>query len=587
MAEAWLWRSERGGGAMVRTSECCHNLLASCSLPGRSRPGWSRARSRIRARGVGVIAEARTRRAGVCRKGTVLLWLGVMFLPVYSAGCGGMQWLRNGFLDPTQVGRFTNHRRNEIRHTLSILEEPPGIQNTVEPTSEDLEPYVGEMGIAAGDIVNVSIYELRTPLMETQLQLRVGNSGFETIPQLGPVPVVGLTSRELELELNRRLREAEILPDADVQVSVVQSEANQFSILGNVTRPGVYPLPGPKYFLLNAIAAAGGIPATTQTIYVFQRTQSKGGTADSLGRASAQPARARSGVEERYTLSDVSSGPAGADRGNGRVDVPATGKSGVDELEVLRRGALQGQPEVEWDQEAGRWVILAPQTQGARDAEPIEDGPSGGRDGAPRSAQPSSGVDTQRVDDESAPWDVPDELASPMRIIEIPVKPLLDGDPRYNIAMRPYDMINVPLENVGNYSMMGNVARPGAYTLAGQRLTVKEAIAAAGGFGPLAWPSRAELVRRISGDEEQIIQLDLDAIFSGEAPDFYLKPNDIVNVGTTPAATFFAVVRNAFRFTYGMGFVYDRNFADSDSFGAREQVKNRRNQEAQLRGIPF
>ncbi|MEE8374183.1 MAG: SLBB domain-containing protein, partial [Dehalococcoidia bacterium] len=166
-------------------------------------------------------------------------------------------------------------------------------------------------------------------------------------------------------------------------------------------------------------------------------------------------------------------------------------------------------------------------------------------------------------------------------------KPLLEGDPRYNIAMRPYDMINVPLENVGNYSMMGNIARPGAYTLAGQRLTVKEAIAAAGGFGPLAWPSRAELVRRISGDEEQIIQLDLDAIFSGEAPDFYLKPNDIVNVGTTPAATFFAVLRNAFRFTYGMGFVYDRNFADSDSFGAREQVKNRRNQEAQLRGIPF
>jgi hypothetical protein len=259
----------------------------------------------------------------------------------------------------------------------------------------------------------------------------------------------------------------------------------------------------------------------------------------------------------------------------------------VDELEVLRRGPSRGQPEYEWDQEANEWVILAPQTQGTTDAARTEEVPSGGTEVPPDFAQPSSDVEEQGLDRESAPWDVPEELASSVRIIEIPVKPLLDGDPRYNIAMRPYDMINVPMENVGNYSMMGNIARPGAYTLGGQRLTVKEAVAAAGGFGPLAWPSRAELVRRISSDEEQIIQLDLDAIFSGEAPDFYLKPNDIVNVGTTPAAVFFAVVRNAFRFTYGMGFVYDRNFADSDSFSAREQVKNRRNQESQLRGIPF
>jgi hypothetical protein len=93
-------------------------------------------------------------------------------------------------------------------------------------------------------------------------------------------------------------------------------------------------------------------------------------------------------------------------------------------------------------------------------------------------------------------------------------------------------------------------------------------------------------VRRISQDEEQLIQLDLDAIFSGNSPDFYLKPNDIVNVGTHPAAIFLAVLRNAFRFSYGFGFVYDRNFADADSFGAKEQVKARRSAEALQRGLP-
>jgi hypothetical protein len=191
------------------------------------------------------------------------------------------------------------------------------------------------------------------------------------------------------------------------------------------------------------------------------------------------------------------------------------------------------------------------------------------------------------VENAEGGWEVPDELGPPMRIVEISVKDLMEGDPRYNIVIRPNDLINVPPGVVGEFYMMGNIARPGAYALTGRRLTVKEAIASAGGFGALAWPARADLIRRLSISEEQIIQLDLDAIFAGEAPDFYVKPNDIVNVGTTPAAVFFAVLRNAFRFTYGMGFVYDRNFADSDTFAAREQVKSRRRQEAQAKGIPF
>jgi len=66
-----------------------------------------------------------------------------------------------------------------------------------------------------------------------------------------------------------------------------------------------------------------------------------------------------------------------------------------------------------------------------------------------------------------------------------------------------------------------------------------------------------------------------------------VRPNDIVNVGTHPVATFLAVLRNAFRLSYGFGFVYDRNFADADSPAVREQAKSRRLQKAQIRGIPI
>src|SRR5690606_19884676 len=100
---------------------------------------------------------------------------------------------------------------------------------------------------------------------------------------------------------------------------------------------------------------------------------------------------------------------------------------------------------------------------------------------------------------------------------------LLAGDPQYNVVIRPRDVIRVPLPNAGEYYVGGNVQNPGTYQLTGRQVTVKQAIVSAGGFGPLAEPSRANLVRRLAGDEEQTIQIDLDAILSGETPDFYLR----------------------------------------------------------------
>ncbi|MCK4625092.1 MAG: hypothetical protein KAV00_07275, partial [Phycisphaerae bacterium] len=41
-----------------------------------------------------------------------------------------------------------------------------------------------------------------------------------------------------------------------------------------------------------------------------------------------------------------------------------------------------------------------------------------------------------------------------------------------------------------------------------------------------------------------------------------LKPNDVIAVGSYWAATPLAVWRNAFRITYGFGFIYDRNYSE-------------------------
>ena len=146
-------------------------------------------------------------------------------------------------------------------------------------------------------------------------------------------------------------------------------------------------------------------------------------------------------------------------------------------------------------------------------------------------------------------------------MIRVPLAQLRNGDLRYNIVIRPQDMIIVPPPTTGEYYIDGHVNRTGVYSLTARKITLKQAIAAAGGFDGLAIPTRTEIIRRIGTDKEVFARVDLDKIFSGEQPDIFLKPNDVVRVGTNAIAPFMAALRNAFRITYGFGFLYDRNYA--------------------------
>jgi protein involved in polysaccharide export with SLBB domain len=206
---------------------------------------------------------------------------------------------------------------------------------------------------------------------------------------------------------------------------------------------------------------------------------------------------------------------------------------------------------VEWIFQDGRWV-------------PIQrGGPETGRQ-LPTQFGGSERVIPLDQGDQKATETLTWEEAIRSRLIRIPTDKLLAGDPRYNIVIQPGDTIHVPVDIVGECCIMGNVNRAGYLNLTGRPMTLKMAIAAAGGLGPLAYPKNCEVVRRIGDKREEIVLVDLDKIASGEQPDFFIKPNDLINVGTHYTARWRAILRNAFRATYGVGFVYDRNFADAD-----------------------
>ncbi len=150
------------------------------------------------------------------------------------------------------------------------------------------------------------------------------------------------------------------------------------------------------------------------------------------------------------------------------------------------------------------------------------------------------------------------------RLLKIPADKLLAGDPRYNVVVKPGDTIHVPVDVIGEFWITGNVVRSGAVNMTGRPMNLKQAIAAAGGLGPLAYPKYCEVIRRIGEKKEEIVMVDLDKIASGEQPDFFIKPHDLINVGTHATSRWRAVLRSAFRAAYGFAFVYDRNFADAD-----------------------
>ena len=222
---------------------------------------------------------------------------------------------------------------------------------------------------------------------------------------------------------------------------------------------------------------------------------------------------------------------------------------------------VQTQPQTggqtEWVLRDGNWVQV-PRGQGQ--AGPVT---------PPAAVEPSG--PRLPLDDAMPPIDLDWDQASQTRSIRIPADRLLAGDRRYNVVIKPGDTIHVPVDLIGEFYIMGNVNRAGTINLTGRPMTLKMAIAAAGGLGALAMPKRVEVTRRIGTKREEIVMVDLDRIARGEQPDFFVKPNDLINVGTDVTARWRAVLRNAFRAAYGFGFVYDRNFADAD-FGKGFQL---------------
>ena len=112
-----------------------------------------------------------------------------------------------------------------------------------------------EYRLGAGDVVRVTVFQNPDLTLET----RVTEAGLISFPLLGSVRIGTLSVTAAEKLIADGLRSGNFVKSPQVTLVVLQVRGNQASVLGQVNRPGRYPLEVADMRLSDLLAMAGGM----------------------------------------------------------------------------------------------------------------------------------------------------------------------------------------------------------------------------------------------------------------------------------------------------------------------------------------
>jgi polysaccharide export outer membrane protein len=138
------------------------------------------------------------------------------------------------------------------------------------PAADALPPRVANVRpdtyiIGADDVLAINVW--KEPEISKTVPVRP--DGMISLPLLGEIKARGLTPVQLEDQISDSLKK--IMSDPQVTVIVSQVNSLTFNIMGQVARPGYFPLTRPMT-VLDAIALCGGFRdfAKQKKIYVLR-----------------------------------------------------------------------------------------------------------------------------------------------------------------------------------------------------------------------------------------------------------------------------------------------------------------------------
>ena len=118
--------------------------------------------------------------------------------------------------------------------------------------------------LAAGDTIRIQVFQNPDLTLET----RLSDVGTITYPLIGSVELGGLAVSAAEKRIADALQKGGFLRAPQVTIVLLQVRGNQVSVLGQVNRPGRFPLETANTRLSDMLASAGGANAGGDDIVV-------------------------------------------------------------------------------------------------------------------------------------------------------------------------------------------------------------------------------------------------------------------------------------------------------------------------------
>ncbi len=112
----------------------------------------------------------------------------------------------------------------------------------------------GDYQLGAGDAIRILVFQ--NP--DLTLDSRVSEGGTITYPLIGTVQIGGLTISGAEQKIATALKTGGFVQQPQVNIVLVQNRGNQVSVLGQVNRPGRFPLETFNVRVSDMLAMAGG-----------------------------------------------------------------------------------------------------------------------------------------------------------------------------------------------------------------------------------------------------------------------------------------------------------------------------------------
>ncbi|HEX6708123.1 MAG TPA: polysaccharide export protein EpsE [Albitalea sp.] len=125
------------------------------------------------------------------------------------------------------------------------------VQSTPSAPVQKPDQYI----LGAGDVIRVNVFQNPDLTLET----RISEEGKISYPLVGTVPVGGLTVQAAEQRIAKALKDGKFVLNPQVNILLMQVRSAQVSILGQVNKPGRYPIDQVGSKVSEMIAAAGGV----------------------------------------------------------------------------------------------------------------------------------------------------------------------------------------------------------------------------------------------------------------------------------------------------------------------------------------